>query len=550
MRVNREKAVRAAQKFVEKGRLDKAVVEYQKLVKANPRDDRALLKVAELQTRMRSYDAAVSTYEQIANYYLKQGFSAKAMAIYNQIRGLIQRHLPESKGRYGPVVNKLVTLYIESGLTGDAVATYQEYARHLQRVGRDRELLPIYRKIVALAENDLDSRLQLIEMLRDQGAHDEADEHLVAYGERLIRLGRINEGLLALDNVSQRNVSDARLARRVADLFLDRNGPGDALAALTRMQVCFQSTRRDMETLRVLARALGAIGQREKSIAVRKLMVKIAHEKGDAKVAQGLVDDLVKEFPKEPSIRDVVYVVYPDLAPPESEPLQNDGPVVETGHMCVDVSDGPLDSVEDSIIELGEEAFEGVSSHPVPPPEPYTPKSTTPLLESIEPEAPSSPRQVSALHVPPPRVPLPHDSFEDEPDELIAEVYDDLLQDDGPDDGIVSLPRLDKFEKAGDEQAKPFLPESCDATLPWFSDDDDNLLGDEREVLPAAEPTSGYGVDDALDEALEEANFLASQELFEDALSTLEELIPNYSGHPLLIERMQSIRSAMQKLKN
>jgi len=59
---------------------------------------------------------------------------------------------------------------------------------------------------------------------------------------------------------------------------------------------------------------------------------------------------------------------------------------------------------------------------------------------------------------------------------------------------------------------------------------------------PPAEPV--YEVDDALEEALEEADFFVSQGLFDDALSLLEEQIPRYPGHPLLIERMQSVRAA------
>ena len=48
----------------------------------------------------------------------------------------------------------------------------------------------------------------------------------------------------------------------------------------------------------------------------------------------------------------------------------------------------------------------------------------------------------------------------------------------------------------------------------------------------------------ALEEALEEADFFVSQGLLDDALSLLEEQIPRYPGHPLLIERMQSVRAA------
>ena len=53
-----------------------------------------------------------------------------------------------------------------------------------------------------------------------------------------------------------------------------------------------------------------------------------------------------------------------------------------------------------------------------------------------------------------------------------------------------------------------------------------------------------YEVDDGLEEALEEADFFVAQGLFDDALTLLQDLIPRYPGHPLLIERMQTVRAA------
>lgn len=632
--VDREKVVQAAQKLITKGRLDRAVVEYQKLVKANPGDDRAMLKIAELQTRMRAYDAAVSTYEQVAAYYASQGFSAKAMAIYKQIRGLIQQHLPESKGHYGPVVDKLASLYVEAGLKGDAVATYQEYVVHLKRVGRDGELLPVYRKIVELKDDDLEARLRLIEALREDGEQQEADDHLLAYGERLVSLGRIDEGLLALDNVALRRQSDAVLARRVADLYLDRNGPGDAMVAMQRMQVCFMSTQRDIDTLRVLARAFTLVGQRAKAVEVRKLMVKIAWDKGDAEIAQALVDELMEDCPGDESVLAIASTVYPDrvFAPPV--PMPDDAPAVEAAPASVDLSEESFEMLEDSVIDLGEEALEAASSYPPPhayepeafgappPPRPpappapraYAPRSNgsppsgprdsafaprpvglprpfetgprppRPVAPPARPSAPqpppprpSAPGRRAANPLPPPRAPFGSENYEPLPSpppfpptvtgpehegpgfsSLDAE-YDAIMPDaEEPQEEETTLAR-----RRADLIPGP-IPESdiFDGTDEPFGGVDEGFgetseLGDGQLAafappgivaagagLRPAEPE--YEVDDALEEALEEADFFASQGLYDDALSALEELIPRYPGHPLLIERMQSVRAAMR----
>jgi len=52
------------------------------------------------------------------------------------------------------------------------------------------------------------------------------------------------------------------------------------------------------------------------------------------------------------------------------------------------------------------------------------------------------------------------------------------------------------------------------------------------------------GADDGIGEALEEADFFMTHGLYDDALGVLQDLIPRFPGHPLLIQRMQSVRAA------
>ena len=50
--VDRDKLLQAAQKFVEKKRYDKAILEYQKLVAEDPKDARTLLKIGDLYLKL------------------------------------------------------------------------------------------------------------------------------------------------------------------------------------------------------------------------------------------------------------------------------------------------------------------------------------------------------------------------------------------------------------------------------------------------------------------------------------------------------------------
>src|SRR5262245_56691981 len=50
--IDRERVLVAAQKFVEKKKYDRAVLEYQKIIAEDPNDARTLLKIGDLQSKM------------------------------------------------------------------------------------------------------------------------------------------------------------------------------------------------------------------------------------------------------------------------------------------------------------------------------------------------------------------------------------------------------------------------------------------------------------------------------------------------------------------
>ena len=122
MSIDRDKILQAAQKFVDKKKYDKAVIEYQKLVQSDPTDARTLLKIGDLQSKMGAYPEAIATYEGVGKVYSQQGFALKAIAVYKQIRELIIKHAPQLEERYGHITPKLAELYKQLGLVSDALA--------------------------------------------------------------------------------------------------------------------------------------------------------------------------------------------------------------------------------------------------------------------------------------------------------------------------------------------------------------------------------------------------------------------------------------------
>src|SRR5436190_20977487 len=78
----KDKYLAAAQKFLERGQLDKALVEFAKVVQEDPKDTRTWLKMAELHAKRGAADQATEIYLKTGELYTEQGFFQKAVAVY------------------------------------------------------------------------------------------------------------------------------------------------------------------------------------------------------------------------------------------------------------------------------------------------------------------------------------------------------------------------------------------------------------------------------------------------------------------------------------
>jgi tetratricopeptide (TPR) repeat protein len=343
--IDREKVLQAAQKFVEKKRLDRAIAEYQRIVQEDPNDARTLLKIGDLQARTQAFEAAIGTYERVARHYASQGFSVKAIAVYKQIREIIRKHVPQLAEQYGHIIPKLARLYQDLGLTGDALSAYDEYAAHLQRTGRDREAIDIFHKIVEINGNNPLTRLRLAEALLRQEQSEEALNQFSMASEILLGMGRSDDALKVIERMFFQK-PDPALARRAAEIYLDRGRDEDGMQALAKLQICFQADNRDLKTLLLLSRAFEAIGQAPKALEVRKELARIARDKGEFTIAKEAARTLMAEAPNDDAVQTLARSIlaaerasaYPGA---RSEPP----PSVEV----------PMSSSEDAIIEVSEE---------------------------------------------------------------------------------------------------------------------------------------------------------------------------------------------------
>ncbi|HKJ24383.1 MAG TPA: tetratricopeptide repeat protein, partial [Myxococcota bacterium] len=179
MALNKRKILDAAQKYLQKGSLDKALKEYQKVLDADPKDSNVRLKVGDVQLRKGNSEAAIESYLEVARLFMKNGFDAKAVALFKQITKIDEK-------RYD-IYEPLAELYQRLSLTSEAMQALQTAAEAHQREGRKKEGLTLLRKMASLDPSNTTTRMKVAEMLWNADLQDDA---LAEYDEVVTELGR------------------------------------------------------------------------------------------------------------------------------------------------------------------------------------------------------------------------------------------------------------------------------------------------------------------------------------------------------------------------
>jgi|GEM_PF-666137 len=425
--LDRDKVLEAAQKYASKRQFEKAIAEYRKLLAEHPGDDRVLLRIADLQLRMGAHGLSVETLQQVAAAYASGGFTTKAVAVYHQARVVLREHLPSRIDLRRPILQRLAQLYQEQGLTGEVATVLDELATALLAAGEQAQAVESLRQLAQLRRNDPQVLLRLADALHAAGDKRGAASELGALAALHRKAGRHDDAIAVYERLLS-EYGEPGVARTLAEMYLDRGAPGDALQALKHLQACFQSTQRDPDTLRVLARALDALGQTARSIEIRKLLLKTLIDASDLAAAKDVASRLIVEAPNDETVRHAARnlgIVRDSWADrPHPMPVAA-APEVAPRYAAHGESAGaPLEGTEDSLIPLddlepatmysvsrsalvpGAAAPQGdLDPRILPPPrfgqsQKKQPPSVTPAPSSTAPAAPSSSRK-SAKRSPP-----------------------------------------------------------------------------------------------------------------------------------------------------
>ena len=240
---NKAKVLASAEKFVQQGKLQNAITEYEKVVREDPKDLTVLNTIGDLYARIGDNDHAVHYFKKVVDQYAQSGFTVKAIAIYKKLSKLAPGNAEH--------ITKLAELYTQQGLFSDARAQYMLMADAHLRAGETNQAARVFQKILELDPENAAMQAKLADLYMKLGKKDEALKIYSSAAEALYARGSFEAAAEALNKVItlDPNNSGAQLLRGM--IAADS---GDHLSAVQHLeQVTDLNSRPD--TLRALLRA-------------------------------------------------------------------------------------------------------------------------------------------------------------------------------------------------------------------------------------------------------------------------------------------------------
>jgi tetratricopeptide (TPR) repeat protein len=254
--MDRDETLKRAEKLLRQGRLDAAIAEYARLVDEQPKDWATANLLGDLYVRAGRVDQAVAQYTRIAEHLAREGFVAKASALYKKIVKI----QPDDDA----ALRRTAELSAQQGLTADARLQLQALFQQRLRRGDAAGAAGAARAYAAIDPADAAGRFESARMFADLGDTAGAAAQLRAAGEMLIAAGKASEAVRCWQAAVKYHPGDSATRDMLVKALVDAGDP-DAARDVAQTgshwhAVASGLTRagRDREALDALERALAA----------------------------------------------------------------------------------------------------------------------------------------------------------------------------------------------------------------------------------------------------------------------------------------------------
>ncbi len=251
---DRSLIIKEAQKYLSRGQIDKAIEEWEKLIKDRP-DGNVYNTIGDLYFKKGDRKAAIDYYHRSASFFRTEGFSLKALALYKKI---INLNISDAKALIA-----LGELSEEKGLATDATKYYLAATDALLKENKKNEIVDIYKRIISLSPTNIALREKVAGLFLKEGlTHDALTEYL-----SIARLyedsGNLDQAKDYLKKAFEINPSDRDTLRCLADLMEKSGNSSEAIRYLESLINIYPD---DLESLVRCAMLLKKSGRYEDAL--------------------------------------------------------------------------------------------------------------------------------------------------------------------------------------------------------------------------------------------------------------------------------------------
>src|SRR5688572_7318119 len=146
--MDREAALKKAEKLLRQGKLKEAIEEYVRLIEDQPRDVGAINALGDLYIRAGDGNRAVAQFTRVADQLFADGFLPKAQAIYKKALKVQPHH--------EHALSQLADIADREGLVGDAMTYLRQLSERRRLRGDERGVADCVERMRALDKDGAD----------------------------------------------------------------------------------------------------------------------------------------------------------------------------------------------------------------------------------------------------------------------------------------------------------------------------------------------------------------------------------------------------------
>lgn len=264
----RVKLLQQADDLYQKGKYDKAIPLFEKLIEAEPRDIASRQRLIDCYEKLNQKEKALAALNDLADFYIQDGRIVHAVATLRRALKLEPTHVE--------VMHRLADLLIQQNNLVEAKNLLLTLAEQYGRLNRLTKVLEVLNRLVEIGPQDLRLLQRRAHVKAELGRHAEALEEYQSIAEAYLEAGAPQEAIQAIEQGLRYVPNHPALTDLLIRAYMQAGAYSSAIALIERLP------ERQYDHLLWLTQAYHAVGRTDKAVQTLMEALRLAPERPDA----------------------------------------------------------------------------------------------------------------------------------------------------------------------------------------------------------------------------------------------------------------------------